>query len=301
MKKLISFVCLLALACTSVSAAVPVGMHSVPTDIRVMLHGSEISACCVNNSMYIAAEDFTAYGYSAFYDDSVRALFISKISEEFPEPPAAQKLAVTNTLDTDIAVYLNGAKVDSNSVFAYNGKMYLNVSTISRYRDGHNASDPGRAGYPHLLTGNWDGENRIYYIEDSPLLPKDEQRAILVSYNGKREEYSSFLGFTETSYPGEDFEVVSLSVSGLPHGTFTDWYYINNNGRFYYINAVVEPYAFRNYWGNCQIRNARVEGNCLYFESLRLITREPVIKSLSGEYKLNLDTTELTVLNETED
>lgn len=275
-------------------------MYSVPTDIKVMLHGSEISACCVNNSMYIAAEDFTAYGYSAFYDDSVRALFISKISEKFPTPPTAQNLTVTNTLDTDIAVYLNGAQVNANSVFAYNGKMYLNVSAISRYRDGNNASDPGYPRYPHLLTGSWDGEARIYYIDDSPLLPKDEQREILVSFGGKREEYSTFLGFTETSYPGEDFEVVSISVSGLPHGSVTYWYYINNNGRFYHINEVVGPYAFRDYWGNCQIRNARVEGNCLYFESLRLITREPVIKSVSGEYKLNLDTTELTVLSETE-
>ncbi len=299
MKKIAGLLCFIMLLCTGVSAA-PADMNSVPTDIRVIMHGAQIPAACVNNSMYIAAEDLAHYGYAVTYKDEVRTLFVNKVSENTPREPLGGNIPILSTLETDIEVYLNGEQVNKNGTFAYGGKMYLNVSAIARYRDGKNYSDPGDVGYPHLLTSKWDGENRILYVENSPLLPKDEQRAKLMSYGGNRQAYSTFLSFTETSYPGEGFEVLQLHVGGLPHGSNDFWYYINDDGRFYSINSVTAPYAFRDYWGACEIRNARVEGKRLYFEAHRMLSREPVIKTVYGEYYLDLDTTVVNIIDEKE-
>ena len=298
-KKILTLICTFVLICTAVCAA-PAGMHSVPTDIRVTIHGAEIPAVCVNNSMYIAAEDLGFYGYGVAYDNSVRTLFVNKITSAAPTAIKYTPSAIKCTLDTDIKVYLNGEQVDKNATFAYDGKMWLNVTSISRYRDGNNTSDPGTPGYPHLLTSTWDGEKRLIAIDDAPMISAAEQRAKLLSYGGKREEYSTFLAFTETSYPGDGFEIVSLRVGGLPHGSATQWYYIADSGRFYCINTVTAPYALHNYWGNSEIKNARVEGNRFYFESMRMLNREPVVKTVYGQYYLDLDTTAVTVISEKE-
>ncbi len=296
MKRTVAFVLTLFMLYTCVNAA-PSGMHSVPTDIRVMLYDSEIPSVCVNNSMYIAAENLGFYGYAVTYDDSVRALFVNKISDIITPVSSTERPVVKNTLETDISVYLNGELVPDT--FAWDGKMWLNVSAISRYRDGNNLSDPGNPGFPHYLTGTWNGENRTYYIEDSPLPSAKEQRDLFMSYGGNREQYS-FLSFTEESIPGDGFEIASLRIGGLPHGSNTFWYYIPDNGRAYSINHITAPYAFHSYWGTCQIMNPRVEGNRFYFEAHRTLSREPVVKTLYGEYYLDLETTATHIISEKE-
>ena len=299
MKKITTFLSALFLIYTCDYSA-PAGMHSVPTDIRVFMYGAEIPSVCVNNSMYIPAENLSDFGFAVNYDNSVRTLFISKVTDDITLQGIHEKLTVKNTLETDINVILNGETVPKNDTFAYDGKMWLNVSAICRYRDGNNYSDVGNPGYPHFLTKVWNGEDRAVYIENSPLPSAEEQTDLLLSYNGNRENYSTFPGFTEESYPGDGFEVVSLRVGGLPHGSKTFWYYIAGNGRSYSINGVTAPFTFYDYWGNCTIRNPHIEGNGLYFEAIRMLSREPVVKTVSGEYYLDLDTTVTHIISEKE-
>lgn len=299
MKKFAALLTTLFLICTCVCGA-PVGMHSVPTDIRVFMYGVEIPSVCVNNSMYIPAENLSGFGFAVNYDNSVRTLFISKVTDDITAQDIHENVTVKNTLETDINVILNGETVPKNDTFAYDGKMWLNVSAICRYRDGNNYSDVGNPGYPHFLTKVWDGENRAVNIENSPLPSAKEQRDLLLSYNGNRENYSTFLAFTEESYPGEGFEVVSLRVGGLPHGAQTYWYYVADNGKAYSINTVTAPFAFYSYWGNCTITGGRVEGNRFYFKAQRMLTREPVVKTVSGEYYLDLETTVTHIISEKE-
>ena len=115
MKKIISFLICSVLLFTSVCAA-PDGMYAQSTDIKVMLHGKQIPACAVNNSMYIAVDDLLEYGYSVTYIDDVRTIFANKTgapSDSFPQP-----CDVSRTTATDIQVILNGELVDKSNTFA---------------------------------------------------------------------------------------------------------------------------------------------------------------------------------------
>lgn len=297
MKKITAFLCILLILCPCVYSA-PADMHSVPTDIRVYMYGVEIPSVCVNNSMYIPAENLARFGFSVNYIDSVRTLFINKVSDDILLQANYEKVTVKKTLATDINVILNGEYVPQNNIFAYDGKMWLDVASICRYRDGNNLSDIGNVGYPHFLSKKWNSENREIYIENSPLPSAEEQRKIMLSYGGNRENYSDFLGFDEQSFPGECFEVVSLRVGGLPHGSNIFWYYIEDSGKAYSINTVTSPFAFRDYWGQCTIRNGRIEGNKFYFEAQRLFSREPIVKAMSGEYYLDLKTMVTHIVSE---
>ena len=290
------FAVILSVALMSVNAfAYSAGMPVQPTDIRVVMHGKEIPSCCVNNSMYIAAEDLAFYGYSVTYVDSVRTLFVNKTGT--PEEAVPELSRVDTPVETDIRVFVNGSEVDKNSVFAMGGKMYVNANAIGRYRDGNNNSDPGNPGHPHMLKNTWDGENRILYVDDAPLTTKEEQKAVWLSFGGKRDEYT-FLSFNETEYKGEGFEIIRLTVGGLPHGASNEWYYFGDDGKVFSINALCNPYKMYNGWGISSINNARIEGRKMYFDAMRTLSREPKVITVSGSYCLDLDTTVVSIIEE---
>lgn len=298
MKKILTVILIICLFSTTVSGAVQSSFTPVPTDIKVTLHGKEIPSCAVNNSMYIAADDLAQYGYAVTYVDSVRTLFVNKVgkpNEIMPEP-----CNVSKTQKSDIKVILNGENVDRiNAKFASNGKMYISANEISRYRDSLNHSDPGEEGYPHFLTSVWDGEKRILAIDDAPLKPKEEQIEWFLSYNGMREEYSSFLAFTENRYKGDGFEIVSLRIGGLPHGSATKWYYFGDDGKSFDINNVCSPFRMHNSWGNSSITNPRIEGRRFYFDGWRTMSLIDFSQGVYyGTYYLDLDTLVVNVVEE---
>ncbi len=297
MKKLVSILICIILSTATVSAA-PDGMKAQPTDIKVILHGKEIPSCAVNNSMYIAADDLGDYGYTVTYIDEVRTLFVNKTHEPsdiIPEPCNVKKAK-----ETDIQVMFNGELLDSNSKFASNGKMYICANAITYYVSGENVFDIGIPRYKYNLMPKWDGEERIYYIDDSPLPSKEEQIADFLSYNGNREEYSTFLSFTETQLQGEGFEVVGLRIGGLPHGSNTFWYYCADNGKSYSINTVLSPFRMHDAWGQCSIKNPRIEGRRLYFEGQRTMSLIEFSEGVYyGTYYLDLDTTVVHIVEET--
>lgn len=299
MKKFLSI--LLCIILTSITAyAAPDGMWAQNTDIKVILHGKEIPSCAVNNAMYIAADDMVEYGYAVTYVDEVRTLFVNKVGE--PSDIMPESCNVEEAQATDIQVMLNGELINPNSAFAANGKMYICANSIARYRDGNNNSDPGKAGHPHMLTCVWDEENRIYYADDAPISSKEEQIAEFLSYGGNRENYSSFLSFTENYYRGEDFDIVSLRIGGLPHGSNTFWYYFADDGRSYSINTVVSPFRMHEGWGQCSIKNPRIEGRRLYFEGQRIMNLAVPSEGIYyGTYYLDLDTTVVNIVEEEKD
>ncbi|MBQ6999289.1 MAG: hypothetical protein IJN62_05850 [Clostridia bacterium] len=297
MKKLLTILLCIILTATTVCAA-PDGMCAQPTDIKVILHGKEIPSCAVNNAMYIAADDLGEYGYTVTYVDEVRTLFVNKThapSDIMPKP-----CNVKNALSTDIQVMLNGELLEENSKFASNGKMYICANTITYYVSGQNVFDTGIPRYKYNLMPTWDGENRIYYIDDAPLPSKEEQVADFLSYNGNREEYSTFLSFTETRLQGEGFEIVGLRVGGLPHGSNTFWYYCADDGKSYSINTVVSPFRMHQAWGQSSIKDPRIEGRRLYFEGQRTMSLIDYSQGIYyGTYYLDLDTTVVNVVEET--
>lgn len=292
-------ICLSLLLTISTVYAAPSSMPVQPTDIKVFLHGKEIPSCAVNNSMYIAADDLDQYGYSVTYIDSVRTLFVNKAGS--PSDIMSEPCKVNKTLPTDIKVILNGEPVDRiNSKFAANGKMYINANEISRYRDSFNNADPGEEGYPHLLTAVWNADSRTLLIDDSPLKSKEEQISRFLSYGGSREEYSTFLSFTENYFRGDDFDIVSLRIGGLPHGSTTRWHYFGDDGRSYSINTVCSPFKIHDSWGNCTIKNPSIEGRRFYFEGQRTMSMIDSSEGVYyGTYYLDLDTTVVHAVEET--
>lgn len=296
MKKFLTvLLCIILITITAYAA--PDGMWAQPTDIKVILHGKEIPSCAVNNAMYIAADDMVEYGYAVTYIDEVRTLFVNKVgkpSDIMPEP-----CNVGEAQATDIQVMLNGELIERNDTFAANGKMYICANAITYYVSGQNVYDTGIPRYRYNLMPEWDGENRIYHVDDAPIPTKEEQIADFLSYRGNRENYSSFLGFTENYYRGEDFDIVSLRIGGLPHGSNTFWYYFGDDGKSYSINTVVSPFRMHSAWGISSIKNVRIEGRRMYFEGQRTINLAvPSDGIYYGTYYLDLDTTVVNVLEE---
>lgn len=298
MKKIFAFVLILCILSTMIVSASAGSLKAVPTDIKVTLHGKEIPSCAVNNSMYISADDLSHYGYSVTYIDSVRTLFVNKVGE--PDEIIPEPCKVKTTQATDIQVILNGEPVDRiNARFAANGKMYVSANEISRYRDSLNNSDPGDEGYPHQLTSVWDGEKRILAIDDAPLKPKDEQVAYFLSYGGNRENYSSFLSFTENHYRGDNFDIVSLRVGGLPHGSSTRWYYFGDDGRSLNVSEILNTFRIYDGWGNSTVKNPRIEGRRFYFEGQRTMSLIDYSAGVYyGTYYLDLDTAVVNTVSE---
>ncbi|MBR2476558.1 MAG: hypothetical protein IKB50_00300 [Clostridia bacterium] len=297
MKKIMAlFLCLLLLFTTAYASST--SYRAVPTDIRVFLHGKEIPSCAVNNSMYISADDFAEYGYTVTYVDEVRTLFVNKTgkpSDIMPEPCRVYK-----TYETDIMVMLNGEFIEKNDLFAANGKMYICANAITYYVSGQNVFDTGIPRYKYNLMPVWDDENRIYYIDDAQMPTKEEQVADFLSYDGNRENYSSFLSFTENYYTGDGFEIVSLRIGGLPHGATTRWYYFSDDGKSFSINTVCSPFRMHSAWGISSITNPRVEGRKFYFDGMRTMNLAVPSEGIyEGKYYLDLDTTVVHTIEET--
>lgn len=290
MKKFTSFILCVILLSFPVCA----GGLIQPTDISVELYGKKIPSVCVNNQMYIPADDLCHFGYTVTYIDEIRTLFVNKTGEPDGVVPAENK--ISKTLGTDIKVFINGKQVEKSATFAANGKMYVSANVIARYSDGNNLSDSAVKGYPHALTKEWSEENRTLSLCDAVMPTKEEQKALWLSYGGNREEYS-FLSFTETEYKGEGFDVVCLRVGGLPRGSEESFYYFGDDGKTFSINAICNVYSLHKYGGGSTITNVRVEGRKMYFDASRLIMAEPQIKSEWGSYCLDFDTTAISVIN----
>lgn len=289
MKKImVLFLCLLLLFTTAYASST--SYRAVPTDIRVFLHGKEIPSCAVNNSMYISADDFAEYGYTVTYIDEVRTLFVNKTgmpSDIMPEPCRVKEFA-----ETDIRVLFNGTDIVRNAIYAANGKIYVNTSILAH------GSPFEQWGYPNELTSTWDGKNRILYIEDNVLPSKDEQIERFLSYNGNREEYT-FLSFGEERFAGDGYEIVKLTVGGLPGGSSTEWFYAENSGKSYNLNEVTSIFRMYNPRGRCSISNPRVEGRRLYFDGMRTMNLAVPSEGIyEGKYYLDLDTTVVHTIEE---
>ncbi len=296
MKKFLIILMCATLLCSTVHAA-PDGMWAQPTDIKVVLHGKEIPSCAVNNAMYIAAEDMADYGYAVTYVDEVRTLFVNRVGE--PTDVVPDPCTVGEAQKTDIHVVLNGELMQENDTFAANGKMYICASAMTFYIDGQNEYDTGIPRYKYSLMPVWDGESRVYYIDHAPMPSKEEQMADFLSYNGNRENYSSFLSFTENHYRGEDFDIVGLRIGGLPHGSNTFWYYFGDDGFSYSINAIVSLFRMHDGWGQSTIKNPRIEGRRLYFEGQRTMNTAVISEGVYyGTYYLDLDTMVVSVIEE---
>ena len=113
--------------------------HALKTDIVATINGYDIPSYNINNQTYIIAEDLRYYGFSVNFDNSARALGITRdytqswAGKAYAKPPVAEKqigVPEFNLLYTDIATYLDGYYTPSCNI---NGQTIIRFSDLKKY------------------------------------------------------------------------------------------------------------------------------------------------------------------------
>ena len=113
--------------------------YALKTDIVATINGYDIPSYNINNQTYVIAEDLRFYGFSVNFDNSTRALGITRdytqswVGKAYSKPPVAEKqigVPEFNLLYTDIATYLDGYYTPSCNI---NGQTIIRFSDLKNY------------------------------------------------------------------------------------------------------------------------------------------------------------------------
>ncbi len=113
--------------------------YALTTDIVATINGYDIPSYNVDGYTYIVAEDLQYYGFTVFYDNSIRSLFISRdpsqiyVSKEYKKPYVpSEKVGIPERkiLYTDIVTYLDGNYVPTYNI---DGQTIIRFDALSAY------------------------------------------------------------------------------------------------------------------------------------------------------------------------
>ena len=102
------------------------------TDILTQVDGKNIQSYSIDGETLIALEDLENYGYTVYYNDNIRSVFITKTGTVNPDyNPSIERGKVGGTAgytyETDINAYINGKLIQA---YAIDGKMVAKVEEM---------------------------------------------------------------------------------------------------------------------------------------------------------------------------
>ena len=136
MKKILSlFAAVWLLTCIPANAASGDAVRPIyTTDILTEMDYIQIQGYAIDGKMMICLEDLANYGFSVYYNDEARALFVNKhrrADESFS--PNIERGTVGGaagyTYETDIRAYINGQEVEAENI---GGKLAVCVEAMAR-------------------------------------------------------------------------------------------------------------------------------------------------------------------------
>lgn len=91
------------------------------TDILTYMDGIPIQGYAIDGKTMICLEDLENYGFSVYYNDEARALFVNKQGAASCDPePVIERGTVGDiigyTYETDICAYVNGQEIDAENI-----------------------------------------------------------------------------------------------------------------------------------------------------------------------------------------
>ncbi len=224
------------------------------TDILTQVDGLDIQSYCIDGETLIALEDLEPYGFTVYYNDNIRTVFVTKSGspEENFHPSVSRGSGggiAGSYYETDIHAVVNGCAVNA---YAINGKMAAKVEELGA------AGLSGIARHNYQMTFGYNDSERLLSLNTSlsQYGTADGAKQIILDYRLWQPIYCRIL------HSGGNMLAERL-YGGLPHGgAYLDCYVSLDNGLIY--NAV--PIA-RRYLINMSEPVFSEDGDYLYFKN----------------------------------
>ncbi len=212
------------------------------TDILTQVDGRDIKSYAIDGETMIALEDLEDYGFTVYYNDNIRTVFVTKtgtVDESFN--PAVSRGTVGGTdgyvYETDIKAFLNGEQIDA---YAIDGKMVAKVEEMGAVTDFGSFVRTEYKSNQYMMGYTYDDEKRLLSLDTE-----------ISNYGSYKDEADFYLGtFTPwgagcyTNIHNENAWLIEKVLGGLPHGDRA-WYkkMMYSSGLVYNIGGVVEAYG----------------------------------------------------------
>lgn len=282
------------------------------TDILTYMDGIPIKSYNIGGQTLICLEDLSNYGFSVYYCDEVRCLFVNKTgnaNEDFY--PVIERNSVGETIgytyETDIRAILNGEEINAVNI---GGKLAVTVEELDDLKDDNLSGILSIKNYPkYFMMQSYNDFARILNvysdiaienlyennIKNFELDIETQNVATEVVDKYTCEEFTQYLyrGASRMVFPAESLTVVRFY----------------KNGNIFDYTNILYAYSFIGSPVGTSIYDFETtpsfseEGKYLSFKACRTVGRLSLMGLRdvfeSGEYKLNLDTCELEKFNVT--
>ncbi|MDO5396756.1 MAG: hypothetical protein Q4G33_02400 [bacterium] len=255
----------------SVSAAVgDIAGTIYTTDILTQIDGRAIPSYSIDGETLIALEDLEPYGFTLYYNDNIRTVFLTKTGEPSSSfYPYVSRGTVGETAgyyyDTDITAVVNGQSV---TAYAINGKMVAKVEELGQTGS---LSNFGR--YPYLMSFNYDNSKRLLSLNTSQRQfgsSADAQKVIL-DYRLWQPNYNRIIHSNNKMLTARQY-------GGLSHGGTAYEYYVTlDNGLIYNAYSIARRYdicmsdpVFSENGNYLYFKNTDISGNFRDYKQLEL-------------------------------
>lgn len=212
------------------------------TDILTQVDGRDIKSYSIDGETMIALEDLEDYGFTVYYNDNIRTVFVTKtgtVDESFN--PTVSRGTVGGTdgyvYETDIKAFLNGEQIDA---YAIDGKMVAKVEEMGSVTDFGSFVKTEYKSNQYMMGYTYDDEKRLLSLDTE-----------ISNYGSYEDEVDFYLGtFTPwgascyTNIHNENAWLIEKVLGGLPHGDRA-WYkkMMYSSGLVYNIGEVIEAYG----------------------------------------------------------
>lgn len=280
------------------------------TDILTYMDGIPIKGYNIGGQTLICLEDLSDYGFSVYYCDEARCLFVNKTGnakEGFY--PTIEKDSVGeiigHTYETDIKAILNGEEINAVNI---GGKLAIVVEELDDLKDDNLSGSLSIKNYPkYFMMQSYNNFARILniysdiaidYLYDSNIKRFETDIKNLNVATEIIDKYTCE-DFTQYIYRG-----ASRMVFPTESLTIVRFY---KNGNILDYTSILYTYSFVGSPAGTSIYDDEIkpifsnDGKHLLFKANRTVDRYSLMGLRdtfeSGEYKLNLDTCELEKIN----
>ena len=287
------------------------------TDIFTYMDDIPIKGYNIGGQTLICLEDLSNYGFSVYYDDETRCLFVNKTGKARNDfLPVTEKEDAGNvvgyTYETDIKAILNGEEIDAVNI---GGKIAVTAEELNKLKNkGLNGSFSIENNPKYFMTSVYNDSSRVLKIYSNI--------SVNYLYNDNISKFETDMEDAKDYTPAEiiDKYVCEEYTQYIHRGAFRYAFppdrsitavRFYKNGRILDYTNILDAYSFIGTPVGTSVydddnKNPRFsdDGKYLIFKANRTAYRFSLMGSRdtfeSGEYKLNLDTCELEKINITE-
>ena len=136
------------------------------TDILTYMDGIPLQGYAIDGKTMICLEDLSDYGFSVYYNDDARALFVNKHSEAINGfNPAIERGKVGDitgyTYESDIRAYINGQEISSENI---NGRLAVCAEDLANMDTVVTIRNLGFEYPAYFIRYNYDDTSRALYL-----------------------------------------------------------------------------------------------------------------------------------------